>query len=99
MPCVPSTPGFQPEIVPSFVAQMKRAGADAVELLTTKSTVPLDTMPVGLEVCPAGAAAGLGMDTTGRTVESTAVMSYDVETPVPLSATTNGLVVDAAMTQ
>src|SRR5215469_17334640 len=48
------TAGFQPEIVPSSVAKMKRAGWPAgVPLLRRKSLgLPLKTMPVGVAAAP-----------------------------------------------
>src|SRR5437660_145359 len=82
--------GFQPDIVPSSVAKMKRLGPDPLFPVTTKSLVPLKTLPVGAEVVPAGLPFGGGIVTTsGIGVPSPL---YSVDTPVPLSETHQGLV-------
>ena len=64
MAWVGSTVGFQPEMVPSSVAKIKRLGPEVVPFVTTKSAVPLKTWPVGLAVVPGGLPAGGGMVTT-----------------------------------
>ncbi len=46
---VTSTLGFQPEMPPSSLTKMKRAGPDFVPLLTTKFVPELKTWPVGAE--------------------------------------------------
>src|SRR6266567_1946834 len=89
-----STLGFQPDIVPSSVAKMKRPGLFPE---TAKSLVPLKTLPVGAEIVPGGLPPGGGMVTTsciGGEPTWTAVPSplYTVDTPVPLSETHQGLV-------
>src|SRR6266705_4885596 len=97
MALVGSALGFQPDIVPSSVAKMKRLGPDPFGPVTTKSLVPLKILPVGAEVVPAGLPPGGGMVTTsciGGEPTWSAVPSplYTVATPVPLSETHQGLV-------
>src|ERR1051325_4330612 len=92
---VPLTLGFQPEMVPSSVAKMKTAGPELPPEETTKSGVPLKTMPVGAAVSldPCGG----GMVTVSASF--CAFVLYSVDTPVPLSAIQKGLVGLKAMPQ
>src|SRR5258707_14134840 len=64
MACVGSTTGFQPEIVPSSVLKMKRAGPEAAPLETAKPLVLLKTTPVGAGTVPARLPLGGGIVTT-----------------------------------
>src|SRR5438552_4001634 len=91
MAWVGSALGFQPEIVPSSVAKMKRLGPDALAPETTKSLVPLKTFPVGAELVPP---SGGGIVTTSGEPTGKGVSSprYSVDTPLPLSETHQGLV-------
>src|SRR5258708_23445861 len=98
MALVGSTLRFQPDIVPSSVAKMKRLGSDTFFSVTTKSLVPLKTLPVGAEVVlPAGG----GMVTTSGepTVNGVPSPLYSVDTPLPLSETHQGVVVPCDSTQ
>src|SRR5690349_18892942 len=89
-------PAFQAEIVPSSVAKMKCAEVPGP--LTKKSDVlPLKTIPVGLEVVPAGLPAGGGIVTTSPCLAPSPL--YRVERPVWLSLTHQGLVGLAASPQ
>src|SRR5262249_42281962 len=81
------TPGFQPEIVPSSAAKMKRAGPEDPPLETTKPGPPLKTMPVG---APA-------TDTTSDEIAPAPL--YRVDLSVPLSATHHTLVALATRPQ
>src|SRR5258707_512338 len=73
-----SGPPRNPEIVPSSLAKMKRAGLVPVPLVTTKVVPPLNTMPVGA-LCPPPAPG------TTKTAGTVAVPTlYSVERPVPL---------------
>src|SRR5712692_5410691 len=84
----PPTPGFQPRMVPSSVANRKRALAVRVPMVTLKSdAVVLKTVPVG--VPPVGE-VGAGIVTTRGTVLPSP--RYNVETPALLSDTQIGLV-------
>src|SRR5689334_5045585 len=74
---------------------MKRAGPELVPSETTKSVVPLKTAPVGLE--GSGSPCGAGMVTTSDWGSPAAL--YNVERPVPLSATHHGVVGPAAIPQ
>src|SRR5689334_10235130 len=80
---VGSTPGFQPDIVPSSVANRKIAGLPAFSL---KSLVKLKTVPVGAD--GGGPFIGGGIVTTSGMIAP--VLSYRVERPVPLSDTHQG---------
>src|SRR6266487_1352349 len=90
-----STVGFQPDIVPSSVAKMKRLGPETPPSVTTKPLVPLKTLPVGAELVPP---AGGGMVTTSgdapgdNGLTGVPFPSYRVDTPVPLSEIHQGLV-------
>src|SRR6266581_3946643 len=81
--------GFQPRMVPSSVAKMKRAAADLESWEITKSLVPLNTTPVG--VPPVGA-PGAGMVTTKGDLTGNAcpLALYRVDTPALLSEIQNG---------
>src|SRR5205823_10026947 len=76
---VAATAGFQPEIVPSSLAKMKRAGPEAKPLVTAKLVVPLNTTPVG--------APGT---VTVRPSLAPVLPLYSVATAVPLSDTHHG---------
>jgi len=80
-----STAGFQPEIVPSSVANRNWLGANAPPWLTAKPLVGLNTLPVG---APPGPPPGSGMVTAGGTAFPLTL--YDVARPVPLSDTSHG---------
>src|SRR5258708_1384487 len=103
MACVGSTAGFQPEIVPSSVLKMKRAGPEAAPLETTKPLVPLKTTPVGAATGPAGLALGGGAVTTiggpGGGGKGGPGPLYSVLTPVPLSAIQKGVAGPCTMPQ
>src|SRR5262252_5189081 len=88
MACVMSTVGFQPEMVPSSVAKRNWLGPERLLSATTKSLVPLKTLPVGAAVVPAGLLAGGGIVITGWV--PTPAASYCVARPLPLSETTQG---------
>src|SRR5262252_5084220 len=102
------TPGFQPTIVPSSVANMNSAGAVAATPLRSKPEIlnccvaapVLKTAPVGV---PFGfrASAGAGTLTTRGTMLTGAPppMLYSVETPWLLSATQIGEPDDSATPQ
>src|SRR6266436_350925 len=81
--CVWSSVEFQPEIEPSSLTKMKRAGAEFPFFVTWKNCVPLKTCPVGFPVPRFRALVGI------VTISEEAVPSwwYRVETPVPLSLT------------
>ena len=81
------TPGFQPRIFPSSVENRNSEGPDTPSWLTTKSELPLNTVPVG---------APFTLTTSGMVAP---VPSYRVETLVPLSATHHGVVGPAARPQ
>jgi hypothetical protein len=85
--------GFHPEIVPSSVAKMKRAGLPG---LSRKSPVLLDTWPVGVDTVPIGEPAGGGMVTTRGlpTGKGCPAPLYRVENPAPLSETQKGEVAE-----
>src|SRR6478736_5883806 len=89
---VGSTPGFQPEMEPSSLTKMKRAGNEVPFFVTWKKFVPLKTCPVGLPPSLFRAAVGI------VTISERAVPSrlYSVETPVPLSLTQIGPFADGA---
>src|SRR5260370_4418765 len=95
MAWVGSAVGFQPDIVPSSVAKMKRLGPDPPLPVTTKSLVPLKTLPVGAAggVPPVGGGmvttSGIGGEPTWSAVPSPL---YTVATPAVLSQTHQGLV-------
>src|ERR671934_1800674 len=101
MAWVASTVGLQPEIVPSSVSKMNRLGPECPPLETTKSLLPLKTVPVGADVVPGALPAGGGMVTTSGLASGNGWPAplYSVETPVPLSATQNGLVDDDVIPQ
>src|SRR6516162_267205 len=82
--------GFQPRIVPSSVAKMKKDLPDMEPWEITKSFVALNTMPVG--VPPVGA-PGAGIVTTrgeGPTGKACPFALYRVDRPDPLSETQKG---------
>src|SRR5881396_2963875 len=85
---VPTTPGFQPRIVPPSVAKMKRAGPEAAPFVTTKLAPPLKTTPVGAPATP-----------TRSPIVTPVLPLYRVEESVPLSATHQGDVVLATSPQ
>src|SRR2546427_11882949 len=92
MALVALTLGFQPEIVPSSVANMKILGPDFPFALTTNSFGfvlfrLLKTLPVGAAVVPAGLPAGGGIVTTrGEPTGNGGPSPPDpVPTPLPLS--------------
>src|SRR5712691_207337 len=85
MAWVRSAAGFQPDIVPSSVAKMKRLGPAPLLVATTKPLVPLKTLPVGAAVVPAGLPLGGGIVTTSGTAVPSPL--YKVATPAPLSDT------------
>src|SRR5258706_55670 len=103
MACVRSTPAFQPEIVPSSVLTMKRAGPEAAPLETTKPLVLLKTTPVGAATVPAGLPLGGGIVTTigvpGGGGKGAPAPLYSVLRPVPLSAIQKGVVGPCTMPQ
>src|SRR6185503_4033964 len=73
-----------PEIVPSSLAKMKRAGLVPAPLVTTKLVPPLNTRPVGA-LCPPPVPG------TTKTAGMVAVPTlYSVERPVPLSEIHHG---------
>src|SRR6266436_3219700 len=80
---VGSTVGFQPEMEPSSLTKMKRAGREIPFFVTWKNGVVFLTCPVGLPPPLFRAAVGI------VTISERAVPScpYRVETPVPLSLT------------
>ena len=59
MACVASTLPDQPAIIPPSPSKINAAAADFPALVTTKSAVPLKTMPVGSNVTPVPLAAKL----------------------------------------
>src|SRR3954447_20950789 len=76
---VEGTFGFQPRILPSSLANRNNEGPESPLLRTTKSDVPLKTVPVG-------------PPRTSTTSGSTApVPSYRVDLSVWLSATHHGV--------
>src|SRR4029453_11502939 len=81
--CVGSSVGFQPEMEPSSLTKMKKAGAEFPFFLTWKNGVLLRTCPVGLPPPLFRAAVGI-VTTSERAVPS---CPERVETPVPLSLT------------
>src|SRR5437868_14795702 len=85
MACVGSTPGFHPLRVPSSVAKMNKAGAEAPSFETLKSLEPLKTIPVG-EPVPLPEAVGIA--TSKGTFDPSAL--YRVDSPVTLSLTQKG---------
>src|SRR5260370_39520092 len=96
MALVGSALGFQPDIVPSSVAKMKRLGPDPFGPVTTKSLVPLKILPVGAEGVPAGLPSGGGMVITsciGGEPPLRAVPSalYNLATPVAFADNQQGV--------
>src|SRR5262245_62019456 len=85
MAWVESTVGFQPEIVPSSVANTNWLRPDTLPFVTTKSVVLLKTLPVA---APPSPPPGAGMVTTGGSPMP--LLLYRVERPVPLSDTCQG---------
>ena len=67
--CVPSSVGFHPEIEPSSLTKIKKAGAEFPFFVTWKNCVPLKTCPVGFPVPLFRAAVGI------VTISETAVPS------------------------
>src|SRR5947208_15870487 len=65
-------PPFHPEMVPSSVAKMNRAG---LPFGRRKSELPLKTVPVGVAVAPGGAIFGRGMITEAVPLERTLTAS------------------------
>src|SRR5256885_2579042 len=88
MAWVRSTPGLQPEMVPSSVEKMNAATPEAVPLDTVKPVPPLNTMPLGVEMVPAGEPAGAGTVTTSGVIAPAPL--YSVDRPVPLSEIHHG---------
>ena len=87
---MPLTFGFHPEIVPSSVAKMNKAGAELPFWLTTNPLVGLLTWPSGAErVNPGGGVAGAAIETVSATGAPAAV--YKVASPTLLSEIQNGL--------
>src|SRR5438876_2901875 len=86
--------GFQPDIVPSSVSKMNRLEKDVPFSETLKPPPPLKITPVGAAVVPAGVPVGAGMVTVSGTFMTSMpwVVLYSVDTPVPLSATHQGVV-------
>src|ERR1700730_13851400 len=92
---VGSTAGFQPEIVPSSVANRNRAGAETPFLDTAKpSDVGLNTVPSGVPTAPGPAEGAAGIVTTSWCMPGPGwglpCPSYKVATPVALSETQIG---------
>src|SRR5438876_784866 len=84
------TVGFHPRIAPSSVANRNRAGPLTPPLLTAKSPVPLNTVPVGVPVKgPVSASPGAGIATVRPSFVPAPV--YSVDTLAPLSETQIGL--------
>src|SRR6266496_2510764 len=83
MACVGSTVEFHPEMEPSSLTKMNRAGSEVPFFVTWKNCVSLKTCPVGFPVPRFRALVGI------VTISEAAVPSwwYRVETPVPLSLT------------
>src|SRR5690348_12736362 len=96
-----SAVGFQPEIVPSSVANMKKLGPEPPPPVTTKPELPLNTTPVGVPVVPSGLPLAGGIVTTSGVAggNGTPAPLYRVLTPVPLSEIQKGLVGPNAMPQ
>src|SRR5258706_9661343 len=90
-PCVWSTCGFHPTILPSSVAKMNEDGLPGAAL---KNEVPLKMTPVAV---PPALPPGAGM-VTFRAIGPPLPL-YSVERPDALSATQNGLVGEATMPQ
>src|SRR5215831_15913696 len=93
---VGSTPGFQPTMVPSSVANRKTAGAVCVPSVILNAPLPramLNTVPVGVPLAPVGS-PGAGMLTTNGC--GMPAVSKRVDTPALLSATQNGPLVGAS---
>src|SRR5258708_11928251 len=86
-PCVRSTVGFHPTMVPSSVEKMNDAGMPGAAL---KDEVPLNIAPVG---APPVLAVGVAMATINAL--ATPLPLYSVDKPVLLSDTQNGLVGEA----
>src|SRR5262245_33988595 len=83
--------GFQPAMVPSSVANRKKAGWGEPSGLVPNEKLlgsPLNAVPGGALVVPSGLPAGGGMVTTSGWATPWAL--YRVDRPVPLSATQNG---------
>src|SRR6266567_2006021 len=84
---------FQPDIVPSSVSKMNRLEKDVPFSKTLKPPLPLKITPVGAAVVPAGLPSGTGIVTvSGTFTTGTLWVLYSVDTPVPLSATHQGVV-------
>src|SRR5215470_8879398 len=80
-------------MVPSSVSKMNTLEKDVPFSTTLKPPLPLKITPVGAAVVPAGLPAGAGIVTVSGTFTTVALMVlYSVETPVPLSATHQGVV-------
>ena len=90
MALVASAVGFQPEMVPSSVANMNRAGLLGGGPGVSKKSVAtgLKTLPVGTPCVPPPAPGGIVTTSENATPSPL----YTVATPVPLSATHMGLV-------
>src|SRR6185437_15614706 len=91
--CVRSTLGFQPAIVPSSVANTKKAGPELPCFLITKSCEAgsnvLNAWPVGAPTAPSPADGGAGMSTLSAW--GLPAPSYRVVAPAWLSDTQIGL--------
>src|SRR5882724_2338836 len=91
--CVGSTVGFQPSMVPSSVANRKKAGPERPSLVITKSgeagSKVLNAWPVGAPTAPCPADGGAGMPTTRGW--GLPAPSYSVVTPAWLSDTQIGV--------
>src|SRR6266446_1638997 len=83
MACVGSSVEFHPEMEPSSLTKMNRAGSEVPFFVTWKNEVLFMTCPVGFPVPRFRAPLGI------VTISEEAVPSwwYRVETPVPLSLT------------
>ena len=81
------TAGFQPRIWPPSVAKRNLAGPCAAPLVTTKSALPLNTVPVGWPATP-------------TSIENFAPLPpYSVDVLVALLATHHGVMGPAVMPQ
>src|SRR4029077_2623088 len=91
--CALSTFGFQPAIVPSSVANRKKAGPETPFFAITKSdelgSKVLNACPVGAATAPLPAEGGAGIATTRGC--GLPAPSYSVVTPAGLSDTQIGV--------
>src|SRR6476646_7004291 len=91
MACVPSSVGFQPEMEPSSLTKMKKAGAEFPFFVTWKNEVLLRTCPVGLP--PPLFRADVGIVTTSETpvpLSLTQIVPFAAETDMPQGLTRFG---------